>query len=191
MILQQIEAIGLPWYIVSQIFTIVGVAALVIVPHLGSMQKMRAANILGAIVNIIAFGILGAWAGVFALAVYGSQTLTIFLMNLWGKKDIEETRLAKAIKVVFLAIALIVGISGFSAPRDILAVAANFIGMAAMLLVGPKAEKTARWALLAVGILWLAYNALIGSIFGIIGNLIIVGSCAGAVYKHNIKSGAE
>ncbi len=185
-LLEQVRQIGLFYYVLSQLLAALAVTAFAIAPHRPAMQSKRRVNLAGAVVNLVGFWLLDAWGGFIAMLVYGTGTAT--MLWLVAKRPADERSIKiTGVKCFFLLTAFGVGLWQCRMPIDLLATAANTIGMAAMLLTGRRTARLVNWLFLVVGILWFIYNAWIGSLFALIGQVGLLTSIVVALARPSGK----
>lgn len=171
-------------YILSQIFTIIMYALLAWTYFLKDKRKIVIVSGASIIVNAIAFILLGAWTGLAMCVVAALRNLYI----LWdekkhGKRETNEKRDNIFLAVVYLGI-ILAAIPTYEGVLSLLSVFATSVYTYS---IWQKSTRIYKFCGIPVGILWIAYNAYVKSIFGVILEaILLVTSIIG--YVAEIKS---
>ena len=160
-------------YILSQIFTIIMYALLAVTYLLKSQRKIVLVGLVSLVANMAAFLLLGAWTGLAMCIVALFRNLYILWSEKrYGKSDKVTKRDYIFLGVVFVGI-ILAAIPTYEGALSLLSVVATVIYSYS---IWQKSTLVYRFCGLPVGVLWVAYNAYVGSIFGVIleGILLIV-----------------
>lgn len=172
-------------YILSQIFTILMYALLAWTYFLKDKRKIVIVSLLSLVANVIAYVLLGAWTG---LAMCIVALLRNFYI-LWeekqhGKRETNERRDYIFLAVVFLGI-ILATIPTYEGFLSLLSVFATSVYTYS---IWQKSTRIYKFCGIPVGILWIAYNAYVKSVFGVILEaILLIASIAG--YVTELKSG--
>ena len=168
-----------PTYILSQIFTIIMYSLLAWTYFLKDKNNIVTISALSIIANVIAYILLGAWTGLAMCIVAILRNLYI----LWDEKHHGKSEKLKQRDYIFLALTylgiIFATIPTYEGPLSLLSV---FATSTYTYSIWQKSTKIYKFCGIPVGILWIAYNAYVRSIFGVIleGILLIV-SIAGYI----------
>ncbi len=171
-------------YILSQVFTIINYALLGVTYYAKNRKAVLIISFLSVTANGIAYIFLNAWTG-FAMCIVALVRNIIFLVDEKknGKRDnINKTDIM--ILIVLYAISIISAIFTYDGFFSLLSV---FATMLYTYSVWQKDTKTYKLLGIPIGILWIAYNIYIFSIFGIILETILL-ICSISGYILEIKS---
>ena len=125
----------------------------------------------------VQYMLLGAWTGALLDLVSG-------LRNFLFYKFVEKKRSTLPVIIAFCALVVGLGISSWAGPISLLPVLAKVITTVSY---GMKNERLLRLITIPSCFLWISYNALAGSVEGIICDSITLVSIFIAVYKFDIK----
>lgn len=147
-------------------------------------RKIVIVSVASLIANVIAYVLLGAWTG---LAMCIVALLRNFYI-LWdekkyGKRETNEKHDYIFLVIVYLSIILatIPTYEGFLSLLSVFATAVYTYS------IWQKSTKVYKFCGIPVGILWIAYNAYVKSIFGVIlEGILLITSIAG--YITEVKS---
>lgn len=172
-------------YILSQIFTIIMYALLAWTYFLKDKRKIVIVSALSLVANIVAYVLLGAWTGLAMCIVAMLRNLYI----LWEEKKYGKREKLEKRDYIFLAV-IYLGIILATIPtyEGFLSLLSVFATSTYTYSIWQKSTKVYKFCGIPVGILWIAYNAYVKSIFGVILEaILLVASIAG--YVAEIKSG--
>lgn len=152
-------------YVVSQIFTISMYVLLATTYYMKDRKKVLVVNFLATISIAIAYILLGAWSG-FAMCIVGIIRNLIFLLDEKknGKREYINKTDINILSIIYL-ITLICAIFTYQGALSLLSV---FATMLYTYSVWQKKINIYKLLGIPTGILWVAYNTYIMSIFGII-----------------------
>lgn len=172
-------------YILSQFFTILMYALLGWTYLLKSKRKIVIASILSLVANIVAYILLGAWTGLAMCVVAMFRNFYILWEEKkYGKREKMEKRDYIFLAVVYLGI-ILATIPTYEGLLSLLSVFATSIYTYS---IWQKSTKVYKFCGIPIGVLWIAYNAYVRSIFGVILELVLlVVSIVG--YISEVKSG--
>lgn len=175
-------------YILSQIFTILMYGFLAWTYFLKDKRKIVIVSGLSIVFNMLAFVFLGAWTGLAMCVVAALRNVYI----LWdekhhGKREKLERRDYVFLAVVYLGI-ILATIPTYEGLLSLLSVFATSVYTYS---IWQKRTLVYKFCGLPVGVLWIAYNAYIGSIFGVIlESVLLVASVVGYVSELRQKRAA-
>lgn len=172
-------------YILSQIFTIITYGLLAATYYAKDRKKILIISFLSIIANGIAYVLLNAWSG-FAMCVVALIRNIIFLVdeNKNGKRDkINKTDVV--VLIILYVISIISAIFTYEGLLSLLSVIATMLYTLSVWQKNPKVYKLLG---IPIGILWIAYNIYVMSIFGIILEAILL-ICSSTGYLLEIKKG--
>lgn len=171
-------------YVLSQIFTIIMYGLMAWTYFLKDKRQIVIVGALSLVANIIAYVLLGAWTGLMMCIVAMLRNLYI----LWdekrnGKRETNEKRDYIFLAVVYLGIIL----ATIPAYEGFLSLLSVFATSVYTYSIWQKSTKIYKFCGIPVGILWIAYNAYVRSIFGVVlEGILLAASIAG--YISEIKS---
>ncbi len=152
-------------YILSQVFTVVMYGLLVWTYFLKDKRRIVVVNALATIFNAVAYVLLGAWTGLAMCVVAMLRNLYI----LWDEKKLGKREDLGKRDYVFLAmvymgiiLATLLTYEGFLSLFSVFATSIYTYS------IWQKSTKIYKICGIPVGILWIAYNLYVGSIFGVI-----------------------
>ena len=151
-------------YILSQIFIIISYALVAMTYVSKSRKAILAYNLIGLIASGLSYTFLSAWTG---LAMAGVAMLRNIIFLIQNKKDKSE----KITWVDWLILGFLIAVSAVSAVftyDGFLSLLSVFATMGYTLSVWQKNTKVYKFMGIPVSILWIAYQAFIRSLFGII-----------------------
>lgn len=152
-------------YIVSQIFTIIMYVLLAATYFTKSKRAIVVISGASLIANIIAYVLLGAWTGLAMCIVCLFRNLYI----LWDEKKYGKSEKIRKKDVVFLIIVYIaIIIATLFTYEGFLSLLSVFATSLYTYSIWQKKTKVYKFCGLPVGILWIAYNAYVQSLFGVI-----------------------
>lgn len=166
-------------YILSQLFTILMYAMLASTYYLKDRKKILIVNFLGTISIGIAYVFLEAWTG-FAMCIVALIRNVIFMID--EKKNGKKETIS--VKDIFLLMFffLIIGISTIFTYDGFLSLLSIFATMLYTYSVWQKKVIVYKLCGIPVGMLWIAYNIYIMSLFGIIlESILLIASTSGYV----------
>lgn len=174
-------------YILSQIFTIITYALLAATYFAKDKRAIVIISGASLVANILAYILLGAWTGLAMCVVAMLRNIYI----LWdekkhGKSDKISRRDVVFLIVVYVAI-ILVTIPTYEGFLSLLSVFATAVYTYS---IWQKSTRVYKFCGIPVGILWIAYNAYVQSIFGVILEaVLLVASIVGYVseIKNNKK----
>ena len=165
-------------YIISQIFTILGIILL------GSsyLCKSKRQILILTLLSSICYGghnfLLGAITGV-------AMNIVTIITSIWlyiNEKSKKETSL-----IFLITISLLIIILGILSYQNIFSLLPIIASLLFTYSIWQNNNKVYRWIGLLTSILWLSYNTYLHSIFGIISECILLGFKVTGVIK-TIKS---
>lgn len=151
-------------YILSQVFIIISYALVAMTYVSKSRKAILAYNLIGLIASGLSYTFLSAWTG---LAMAGVAMLRNIIFLIQNKKDKSE----KITWVDWLILGFLIAVSAVSAVftyDGFLSLLSVFATMGYTLSVWQKNTKVYKFMGIPVSILWIAYQAFIRSLFGII-----------------------
>lgn len=152
-------------YVLSQIFTILMHVLMAWTYFLKEKRRIVIVSALSLVANIIAYVLLGAWTGLAMCVVAMLRNLYILWKEKkYGKREKLEKRDYIFLAIVYLGIVLAT-IPTYEGLLSLLSVFATSIYTYS---IWQKSTKIYKFCGIPVGILWIAYNAYVRSIFGII-----------------------
>lgn len=152
-------------YVLSQIFTILMYALMAWTYFLKEKRRIVIVSALSLVANIVAYVLLGAWTGLAMCVVAMLRNLYILWEEKkYGKREKLEKRDYIFLAIVYLGIVL-AAIPTYEGLLSLLSVFATSIYTYS---IWQKSTKIYKFCGIPVGILWIAYNAYVRSIFGII-----------------------
>lgn len=171
-------------YILSQIFTILMYALLAWTYFLKNKRKIVIVSALSLVANIIAYILLGAWTGLAMCVVAMLRNLYILWEEKrYGKRETNTKRDYIFLTIVYLGI-ILATIPTYEGFLSLLSVFATSLYTYS---IWQKSTKVYKFCGIPVGILWIAYNAYVKSIFGVIlEGILLIASIAG--YIAEVKS---
>ena len=152
-------------YVLSQVFTIIMYLLMAITYYAKDRKKVLIMNFLSMIAESLAYVLLNAWTG-FAMCIVALLRNIIFLLDEKknGKRDtINKTDVI--ILVILYVITIIFTVFTYDGFLSLLSVIATCVYTFS---VWQKKTKVYKLLGIPTGILWIAYNIYIMSIFGII-----------------------
>ena len=152
-------------YILSQIFTILMYALMAWTYFLKDKRKIVIVSAFSLVASIIAYILLGAWTGLAMCVVAMLRNLYI----LWeekknGKRETNEKRDYIFLAIVYLGIIL----ATIPTYEEFLSLLSVFATSIYTYSIWQKGTRIYKFCGIPVGILWIAYNAYVKSIFGVI-----------------------
>lgn len=166
-------------YILSQIFTIIMYALLAWTYFLKDKRKIVIVSAASLVANIIAYILLGAWTGLAMCIVAMLRNLYI----LWDEKQHGKRAQNEKRDYIFLALVYL-GIILATIPtyEGFLSLLSVFATSVYTYSIWQKSTKVYKFCGIPVGILWIAYNLYVKSIFGVIlEGILLIASIAGYV----------
>lgn len=168
-------------YILSQVFTILMYALLAWTYFLKDKRKIVIVSALSLVANIIAYVLLGAWTGLAMCVVAMLRNLYILWEEKkYGKREKLEKRDYTFLAIVYLGI-ILATIPTYEGFLSLLSVFATSIYTYS---IWQKSIKIYKFCGIPVGLLWIAYNAYVRSIFGVIlEGILLIASIIGYVME--------
>lgn len=152
-------------YVLSQIFTILMYVLMAWTYFLKEKRRIVIVSALSLVANIIAYVLLGAWTGLAMCVVAMLRNLYILWKEKkYGKREKLEKRDYIFLAIVYLGIVLAT-IPTYEGLLSLLSVFATSIYTYS---IWQKSTKIYKFCGIPVGVLWIAYNAYVQSIFGVI-----------------------
>lgn len=166
-------------YILSQIFTILMYALLAWTYFLKDKRKIVIVSALSLVANTIAYILLGAWTGLAMCIVAMLRNLYILWdEKKYGKREVNEKRDYIFLAIVYLGI-ILATIPTYEGFLSLLSVFATSVYTYS---IWQKSTKIYKFCGIPVGILWVAYNAYVKSIFGVVlESILLVASIIGYI----------
>lgn len=172
-------------YILSQVFTIITYVLLGITYYAKNRKAVLVISFLSVVANGIAYIFLSAWTGL-AMCIVALVRNIIFLVD--EKKNGKRDKVNKTdiiVLIVLYAISIISAIFTYDGFFSLLSV---FATMLYTYSVWQKNTTTYKLLGIPIGILWIAYNIYIFSIFGIIlETILLICSISGYILEKNSK----
>lgn len=170
-------------YIMSQIFTIIMYGLLGLSYYAKDRKKVLIIGFLSLIANIIAYVLLSAWTGL-AMCIVALIRNILFLID--EKKNGERKNIEKKdiiILIILYIISIISAIFTYDGFFSLLSVLATMLYTYSV-----WQKKTNIYKLLGIpiGILWIAYNFYVMSLFGVILETILL-ICSATGYYLEMK----
>lgn len=164
--------------IIAQIIGFIALTLLIIVFQKNNRKSMLRLMMAAALLYALHFFILGALTG----AVM--NLLNVFRSYVFANRDDKEWAKHDWWLYVFLAAIALLGIVTWAGPYSILALMAVAMQTIAF---WSKNTKKIRYISLVVPPCWFAYNFIVGSIPGMITEVLILGSLLVGLYRFDIK----
>ena len=162
-------------YVLSQIFTILMYILLAWTYFLKDKRKIVIVSALSLVANIVAYVLLGAWTGLAMCVVAMLRNLYI----LWEEKKYGQRENLEKRDYIFLAVVYLgIILATVTTYKGFLSLLSVFATSVYTYSIWQKSTKIYKFCGIPVGILWIAYNAYIGSIFGVILESILLASSA-------------
>ena len=172
-------------YIMSQVFTILMYILLATTYYLKDRKRVLIINFLSTISIAIAYILLNAWSG-FAMCIVGLIRNIIFLLD--EKKNGKRETINKTdivILIILYIISIVSAIFTYDGPLSLLSVFATILYSYS---VWQKKINIYKLLGIPVGMLWIAYNIYIISIFGIIlESILLICSTTGYILTIRAK----
>lgn len=164
-------------YIISQVFTILMYGLLAITYYVKNRKTVLVISFLSLIANAIAYILLKAYSGL-AMCVIALIRNIYFLMD--EKKNGKQDEITKK-DIFVLAILYIISIvSAVFTYEGFLSLLSVFATMLYTYSVWQKKTSIYKLCGIPVGILWVAYNLYVKSVFGVIlEGILLVSSSIG------------
>lgn len=164
-------------YIISQVFTILMYALLAITYYVKNRKTVLVISFLSLIANAIAYILLKAYSGL-AMCVIALIRNIYFLID--EKKNGKQDEITKK-DIAVLAILYIISIvSAVFTYEGFLSLLSVFATMLYTYSVWQKKTSIYKLCGIPVGILWVAYNLYVKSVFGVIlEGILLVSSSIG------------
>lgn len=160
-----------PIYILSQIFIILNYVFLVITYQLKKKEKILLFNIAAQTSAGLSYICLGAYTGL-AMTIVSIIRNIVFIVN-EKKNGVSEKTTPNEILMLLVIFALIATLSVITF-NGFLSLMSVFATMLYTFSVWQKNTKIYKILGIPVSILWISYNIYIGSIFGIILEIILM-----------------
>ena len=158
-------------YVLSQIFTILMYAFMAWTYFLKEKRQIVIVSVLSLIANIIAYILLGAWTGLAMCVVAMLRNFYILWEEKkYGKREKLEKRDYIFLAVVYIGI-ILATIPTYEGPLSLLSVFATSVYTYS---IWQKSTKIYKFCGIPVGMLWIAYNIYVKSIFGVILEAILL-----------------
>ena len=137
-------------------------------------------SVLSLIANIVAYVLLGAWTGLAMCVVAMLRNFYILWEeNKYGKREKLEKRDYIFLAVVYIGI-ILATIPTFEGPLSLLSVFATSVYTYS---IWQKSTKIYKFCGIPVGVLWIAYNIYVKSIFGVILEAVLLVASAVGYFK--------
>ena len=153
-----------PAYIWSQVFTIIMYAVLVVCYQLKKRKSILVANIIALLCNVVAYVLLHAWTGLAMCAIELFRNLYSYWDESTHPGQTKITARDTAILVVAYIAMILVSIPTYDGFLSLMSV---FATMAYAYSIWQKSTLVYKFMGVPVGILWIIYNAFVGSFFGV------------------------
>ncbi len=166
-------------YILSQVFTIIMYIMLATTYYLKDRKKILIVSFLSTVSISIAYILLNAWTG-FAMCVVAIIRNIIFIID--EKKNGKREVITKNDIFYLVFFFLIIGISTIFTYDGIWSLLSVFATAIYTYSVWQKKVIIYKFCGIPVGILWIAYNIYIMSLFGIIlESILLIASTCGYI----------
>ena len=153
-----------PAYIWSQIFTIAMYAFLMICYQLKKRKSILVVSIISLLCNIIAYILLQAWTGLAMCAIAMFRNLYSYWDEAKHPGQTKITTRDTVILIVVYAAMVLVSIPTYNGFLSLMSV---FATMTYTYSIWQKNTLVYKFMGVPVGILWIIYNAFVGSFFGV------------------------
>lgn len=170
-------------YILSQIFTVITYGLLAATYYAKDRKKILILSFASLIANGIAYLLLNAWSGL-AMCIVALIRNIIFLLD--EKKNGKRDKINKTDVIILIILYIISIISAIFTYEGFLSLFSVIATMLYTLSVWQKNPKVYKLLGIPIGILWIAYNIYVMSIFGIILETILL-ICSTTGYLLEIK----
>lgn len=157
-------------YVMSQVFTIFNYVFLAATYYVKDRKKLLVINFISLLCNSMAYFLLKAYSG-FAMCMVAVIRNIIFLLDKNKTDKIQKKDIV--ILVVLLLISVISAIFTYDGIFSLLSVVAAMLFTYA---IWQKNTKTYKFLGIIVSILYCLYNIYVKSIFGVLLELVILGS---------------
>ena len=152
-------------YIASQIATIIMYGLLALSYYAKDRKKVLIISFLSLLANVVAYVLLRAWSGI-AMCLVALVRNILFLVD--EKKNGVKEKVDKKDIIILIILYLISIVSAIFTYEGFLSLLSVFATMLYTFSVWQKKTKIYKLLGIPVGILWIAYNFYIMSIFGVI-----------------------
>lgn len=158
-------------YVISQVFTIAMYALLAITYYVKNRKTILVLNFLALIANAAAYILLNAYSGL-AVCIIALIRNIIFLIDEKrnGKRE-ENTKKDRIILVFIFVLLILSAIYTYEGPLSLLSVIATMLYTYS---VWQKKTKVYKLLGIFIEILWGIYNLYVGSIFGVILEVVML-----------------
>lgn len=164
-------------YILSQVFTILMYVLLAITYYVKNRKTVLVISFLSLVANTIAYILLKAYSGL-AMCVIALVRNIYFLMD--EKKNGKQDEITKKDIFVLVILYIISIISAVFTYEGFLSLFSVFATMLYTYSVWQKKTSIYKLCGIPVGILWVAYNLYVKSVFGVIlEGILLVSSSIG------------
>lgn len=170
-------------YILSQVFTVVTYGLLGATYYAKDRKKILILSFLSLIANGIAYLLLNAWSGLAMCAVALIRNI-IFLID--EKKNGKREEITKKDIIILVVLYIISVVSAIFTYEGFLSLLSVIATMLYTFSVWQKKTNVYKLLGIPIGILWIAYNIYVMSIFGIILETILL-ICSTTGYFLEIK----
>ncbi len=160
-------------YVASQVFTIIMYALLAITYYVKNRKAILILNLISLIANGLAYVLLNAYSGL-AMCIIALVRNIVFLVDEKRNGKTDEIYKKDVIILILVYIACIIsvyiacGICAAFTFEGFLSLFSIFATMVYTYSVWQKKTKVYKFLGIPVGILWVAYNFYVKSIFGVI-----------------------
>ena len=152
-------------YILSQIFTVIMYAFLAVSYFAKRKCSIVILSVLSLIANILAYVLLSAWTGLAMCIVALFRNFYI----LWNEKKRGKSKKIAKRDIIFLIIVYIaIILATIPTHEGFLSLLSVFATSLYTYSIWQKSTLIYKFCGIPVGILWIAYNAYVQSIFGVI-----------------------
>lgn len=166
-------------YVLSQIFTIIMYLLLVISYQLKSRKTIIIVSFSSLIANGIAYILLNAYTGLAMCVAAGIRDVILLIDENKNGKRTEITKKDYIYLTIFYILIIVSTIFTYQGLYSLLSVIAT---MTFTYSIWQKSTKTYKMLGIPVGILWVAYNTYVKSIFGVIlESMLLIASIIGYV----------
>ena len=152
-------------YVFSQIFTVIMYVLLALTYFAKSKRSIVIISGASLIANIWAYVLLGAWTGLAMCVV--AMLRNIYM--LWDeKKHGKSDKITKKDVIFLIAVYIAIILVTIPTYEGFLSLLSVFATSLYTYSIWQKSTKIYKFCGIPVGILWIAYNAYVNSIFGVI-----------------------
>ena len=173
-------------YIASQVITIITYLFLALTYYAKDRKKILILNFLSLIANGIAYILLNAWTGLAMCIVAIIRNIIFIIDKKVNEKNNNISTKDIIILLILFVISILFAIFTFDGIFSLLSVIATMLYTYS---VWQKNTKVYKFLGIPIGILWVAYNIYVKSLFGIIlETILLICSTVGYLLEKKKKS---